>query len=213
MVRCHLTRQHPAGQRHGICFLMHCMHAHTLTFLRCLSSLILQNFPLNISLISQKAHSLFDFIFPHLVSQFLLASRIFARPTSPTSLWQNNALKCFPFTYSWNYVHNKDLFCNKLKNKATKKALTPLLFWPVAYRASTPRLCISAVEVLVLQSVCRADLSRLEYLHTDISPDSCTCMDHSSDRSEELKPSHCTHLCHTLVLKPWAIINDRTYQF
>lgn len=49
-------RQDPAGERHETCFLMHCMHAHTLTFLRCLSSLILQNLPLNISVISQKAH-------------------------------------------------------------------------------------------------------------------------------------------------------------
>lgn len=90
MVKCHLIRQHPAGEKHETCFLMHYMHAHTPPFLRHLSSHILWSRICPKTFLSfhrmSTIHSLFDLIFPHLFSHLLLVSRIFAMPTSPTFL-------------------------------------------------------------------------------------------------------------------------------
>lgn len=126
-------------------------------------------------------HSLFDLIFPRLVSQLLLASRILARPLPHPFFWHNSPLKRFPFTYSWNYVHNKVFFCNELRHQSYQKALTPLVFLPVAYRALTPSLCITAVEVLVLQSCLQGRPFQTGISAHNCPPDSCTCTDQRSD--------------------------------
>lgn len=144
---------------------------------------ILQNFPQNISLISQKAHHTFLIWFnissPCFCSFWPLESLL--GPLLHPFLWQNSPLKCLPLTYSWNYVHNKYFFHNQQKHKATKKALKPLLFWPAPYRAPPASLCITAVEVPVLQSCLQGRPFQAGISAQNCPPDSCTCMVQRSD--------------------------------
>lgn len=77
MVRCHLIRQHPAGEKHETCFLMYCIHAHRLTSLRYSSSGNSAEFaPKHFPHFTEDPPYIPYLIFPRLVSQLLLTSRI-----------------------------------------------------------------------------------------------------------------------------------------
>ena len=133
-----------------------CMLTHSPSSDTC-PVVILQNLPKNISLMSQKACRTFLIwfnIFSFLFLIFFWPLKLLPGPLLHPFLWQNWSLKCFPSTYTWNCVYNKDFFHHELKHKATKRALTSLLTWPLAYRASTSCSCTTAMKVPILQS-CR----------------------------------------------------------
>lgn len=159
---------------------------------------ILHRLPKNICLISQKAHHTFLIqfhIFSYLFFIFFWPLKLLPGPLLQPFLWENCSLTCFPSTYSRNCVHNKDLFHHELKHKATKKALTSLLTWPLAYRASTSCICITAIWCLFCSLVCRVDLYSLAHLHTTAPQTALPVwIRDQTINSEELKPSHHTHL-------------------